>query len=99
MDTRPESDHAKEDARLLALIRESWLAAVARMGYAELWVTYAKSVGYGVNTVLPQSCGHRSIKVLRGYKVPLPMAGRPSLLAPNQPSESRFLHHSLTKPG
>lgn len=80
---RPDSDHALEDCRLLALIRDS----------------YAASGGvYGSRRVLGdlreagELCGkHRvarimranKIKAQRGYKAPRPIAGRPSLIAPN----------------
>ena len=80
---RPESDHAKEDARLLALIRDSWRASGGVYGSRRV---------LGDLREIGEVCGkHRvarimrqhSIKAQRGYKAPRPIAGRPSLLAPN----------------
>ncbi len=80
---RPESERAREDRRLLELIRNS----------------YAASHGvYGARRVLGdlreagETCGlHRvervmrnhKIKAVRGYKAPRHIAGRPSIIAPN----------------
>ncbi len=80
---RPESDHAKEDARLLALIRDSWRASGG---------VYESRRVLGDQREIGEVCGkHRvarimrqhSIKAQRGYQAPRPIAGRPSLLAPN----------------
>ena len=81
---KPLSDRAIEDQRLLGSIRDS----------------YAASGGvYGANRVFGdlreagETCGrHRvarimranKIKAVRGYKAPRPIAGRPSIIAPNK---------------
>jgi len=80
---RPTSDHAKEDARLLDLIRDSYVGSHGVYG--------ARRV-FGDLREAGESCGlhrverlmHRhKIKAVRGYKSPRRIAGRPSLIAPN----------------
>ena len=80
---QPESDRAKEDARLLSLIRDSWRASGGVYGSRRV---------LGDLREIGEVCGkHRvarlmrlhHIKAQRGYKAPRPIAGRPSLLAPN----------------
>lgn len=77
------SDHAKEDTRLLALIRDSWRASGRVYGSRRV---------LGDLREIGEACGqHRvarimrqhSIKAQHAYKAPRPIAGRPSLLAPN----------------
>jgi len=79
----PDSNHAKEDARLLALIRDSYAASGGVYGFRRV---------LGDLREIGETCGkHRvarimrthQIKAQRGYKAPRPIAGRPSLLAPN----------------
>jgi putative transposase len=76
-------DHAKEDERLLILIRASYLASRGVYG--------ARRV-FGDLREAGESCGlHRvehlmrkhKIKAIRGYKSPRAIAGRPSIIAPN----------------
>ena len=80
---RPMSDHAKEDERLLDLIRDSYTGSHGVYG--------ARRV-FGDLREAGESCGlHRverlmsrhKIKAVRGYKSPRRIAGRPSLIAPN----------------
>lgn len=77
------SDRAKEDARLLDLIRYSYAASHGVYG--------ARRV-FGDLREVGESCGlHRverlmrkhRIKAVRGYKTPRAIAGRPSIIAPN----------------
>jgi putative transposase len=76
-------DHAKEDTRLLVLIRASYLASRGVYG--------ARRV-FGDLREAGESCGlHRverlmrkhKIKAVRGYKSPRAIVGRPSVIAPN----------------
>ena len=76
-------DRAKEDARLINLIRDSYTASRGVYG--------ARRV-FGDLREAGESCGlHRverlmrrhKIKAVRGYKAPRAIAGRPSIIAPN----------------
>jgi putative transposase len=80
----PVSDHAKEDARLLDLIRASYRASHGVYGARRI---------FGDLREAGESCGlHRverimrenGIKPVRGYKRPRTIAGRPSIIAPNR---------------
>ena len=79
----PVSDRAKEDARLLNLIRDLYAASRGVYG--------ARRV-FGDLREAGERCGlHRverlmrkyKIKAVRGYKTPRAIAGRPSIIAPN----------------
>ncbi|MCD4485815.1 IS3 family transposase, partial [Chromobacterium vaccinii] len=80
---RPESDHAKEDTRLLALIRDSWRASGGVYGSRRV-LGDLREIGElcGKHRVARIMRQHR-IKAQRGYKAPRPITGRPSLFAPN----------------
>lgn len=80
----PLSDHAREDARLLDLIRASYNASHGVYGARRI---------FGDLREAGESCGlHRierimrenGIKPVRGYKKPRTIAGRPSIIAPNR---------------
>lgn len=80
---KPVSERDQDNDRLLKLIRDSY--AASRGVYGALRV-------YGDLREAGESCGkHRvarlmranRIKALRGYKAPCPIAGRPSIIAPN----------------
>ncbi|WP_218568371.1 IS3 family transposase [Pseudomonas sp. H9] len=80
---KPVSERDQDNDRLLKLIRDSY--AASRGVYGALRV-------YGDLREAGERCGkHRvarlmranRIKALRGYKAPRPIAGRPSILAPN----------------
>ncbi|MDT1026728.1 MULTISPECIES: IS3 family transposase [Pseudomonas aeruginosa group] len=80
---KPVSDRERENNRLLQLIRDSYAASRGVYG--------ARRV-FGDLREAGESCGkHRvarlmrahKIKALRGYKAPRPIAGRPSIIAPN----------------
>lgn len=80
----PQSDHAREDARLLQLIRASYSASHGVYGARRI---------FGDLREAGESCGlHRverimrenGIKPVRGYKKPRSIAGRPSIIAPNR---------------
>ncbi|SFL24641.1 HTH-like domain-containing protein [Mesorhizobium albiziae] len=80
----PVSDHAREDARLLDLIRASYRASHGVYGARRI---------FGDLREAGEICGlHRverlmrenGIKPVRGYKRPRAIPGRPSIIAPNR---------------
>lgn len=80
----PESERAREDARLLDLIRYSYSASHGIYGARRI---------FGDLREAGEHCGlHRierimrinGIKPVRGYKKPRSIAGRPSIIAPNR---------------
>ena len=81
---KPLSDRAIEDHRLLQLIRASYAASSGVYGAPRVFLDLREA---------GETCGkHRvarimrehKIKALRGYKAPRTIAGRPSIIAPNQ---------------
>jgi putative transposase len=81
---KPLSDRAIEDERLLGLIRDSYTISGGVYGAPRV---------FGDLREAGESCGkHRvarimrrhKIRAIRGYKAPRPIAGRPSILAPNR---------------
>jgi len=81
---KPLSDRAIEDLRLLALIRASYAGSGGVYGAPRVFLDLRET---------GERCGkHRvarimrinKIKALRGYKAPRPIAGRPSIIAPNK---------------
>lgn len=81
---QPNSEHAREDARLLDLIRYSYDASHGIYGARRI---------FGDLREAGEQCGlHRierimrvnGIKPVRGYKKPRSIAGRPSIIAPNR---------------
>jgi len=81
---RPLSKHAREDQRLLALIRASYTASGGVYGARRVFLDLRE---------LGETCGkHRvarimrvnGIKAIHGYKIPRGPYGRPSLIAPNK---------------
>jgi putative transposase len=80
---KPDSDRAKEDARLLVKIRQSYLASSgvygARRVFADLREAGETCGKHRVERIMQTN----RIKALRGYKAPRHIAGRPSLIAAN----------------
>ncbi|WP_236183549.1 IS3 family transposase [Pseudomonas protegens] len=81
---KPVSDREKENGRLLGLIRDSYAASRGVYGARRVFADLREA---------GESCGkHRvaalmrtnKIKVLRGYKAPRAIKGRPSIIAPNR---------------
>lgn len=81
---KPLSDRAIEDQRLLSLIRASYAASGGVYGAPRVFLDLREA---------GETCGkHRvarimrihKIKAVRGYKAPKPIAGRPSIIAPNK---------------
>lgn len=80
----PIGDHAREDARLLGLIRDSYSASHGVYGARRI---------FGDLREVGEICGlHRverlmranGIRPVRGYERPRTIAGRPSIIAPNR---------------
>jgi len=78
------SDRALEDLRLLGLIRASSAASGGVYGSPRV-ILDLREAGErcGRHRVARIMSDHR-IRALRGYKVPRPIAGRPSIIAPNK---------------
>jgi putative transposase len=80
---KPDSDRAKEDARLLVKIRQSYFASSgvygARRVFADLREAGETCGKHRVERIMQTN----RIKALRGYKAPRHIAGRPSLIAAN----------------
>ncbi len=81
---KPLSDRAIEDLRLLELIRASYAASHGVYGSPRVFLDL-REVGEqcGVHRVA-RIMKSQNIKALRGYKAPRIIAGRPSIIAPNQ---------------
>lgn len=81
---KPLSDRAIEDDRLLSLIRASYRASGGVYGaprvFLDLRETGERCGKHRVARIMREN----RIKALRGYKAPRPIAGRPSLIAPNK---------------
>ena len=81
---KPLSDRAIEDLRLLPLIRSSYAASSGVYGSPRVFLDLREAgEGCGVHRVARIMRTHK-IKALRGYKAPRPIAGRPSIIAPNK---------------
>ena len=80
----PVSDHGREDARLLDLIRESYGASHGVYGARRICGDL-REVGElcGLHRV-ERLMRENGIKPVRGYKKPRTIAGRPSIIAPNR---------------
>ena len=80
----PVSDHAKEDARLLDLIGDSYSASHGVYGARRIFGDL-REVGEvcGLHRV-ERIMAENGIKQVRGYKKPRGIAGRPSIIAPNR---------------
>jgi len=90
---RPLSNHAREDQRLLPLIRASYTASSSVYGARRVFLDL-REIG--------ETCGkHRvarimrvnGIKALHGYKIPRGPYGRPSIIAPNRLQREFTVEH------
>lgn len=90
---KPLSDRAIEDQRLLTLIRASYLASGRVYGSPRVFGDLREAgEGCGKHRVARLMRVHK-LKAQRGYKAPRPIAGRPSLLAPNKLNRSFTVDH------
>lgn len=90
---RPLSNHAREDQRLLTLIRASYTASSGVYGARRVFLDL-REIG--------ETCGkHRvarimrvnGIKAIHGYKIPRGPYGRPSVIAPNKLQREFTVEH------
>ncbi|MBA3563420.1 MAG: IS3 family transposase [Gammaproteobacteria bacterium] len=80
----PLSERAVEDQRLLILIRASHAASGGVYGSRRVFLDlHEAGETCGRHRVARLMQGNK-IKALRGYKAPRPIAGRPSIIAPNR---------------
>ena len=91
--SRPLSDRAIEDQRLLGLIRSSYTASGGVYGYRRVHLDL-REIG--------ETCGkHRvarimkinDIRAIHGYKIPRGAYGRPSIIAPNKLQREFTVEH------
>jgi putative transposase len=93
---QPLSDRAIEDVRLLALIRASYAASGGVYGAPRVFQDLREAgEGCGKNRVARIMRTHK-IKSMRGYKVPRPIAGRPSIIASNKVQREFTVEHPDT---
>ncbi len=80
---QPESERAREDRRLLELIRNSYAASHGVYGARRVFGDLREAgETCGLHRVERVMRNHK-IKAVRGYKAPRHIAGRPSIIAPN----------------
>jgi putative transposase len=81
---QPDSERAREDARLLTLIRDSYVGSGGVYGSRRVWGDLREAGEPCGKHRVARLMRQNKIKALRGYKAPRPIAGRPSLVAPNR---------------
>jgi hypothetical protein len=81
---KPESDRAKEDKRLLGAIRDSYAASGGVYGYRRVFGDLREAGELCGPNRIARIMKANKIRALRGYKAPCPIAGRPSIIAPNR---------------
>jgi putative transposase len=72
-----------EDQRLLTLIRDSYAASGGVYGSPRVFLDLREAGERCGKQRIARIMRERKIKALRGYKAPRPIAGRPSIIAPN----------------
>jgi putative transposase len=81
---KPLSDRAIENTRLVGLIRDSYVASGGVNGAPRVFDDLCEAgEGCGKHRVARLMRANK-IKALRGNKAPRPIAGRPSIIAPNR---------------
>ncbi len=81
---KPVSDRAIEDHRLLELIRASYSASRGVYGARRVFQDIREAGELCGKHRVAKIMRVNQIKALRGYKAPRPIAGRPSIIAPNR---------------
>lgn len=82
--TRPLSDRAIEDRRLLVLIRNSYAASGGVYGARRVFLDLREAGETCGRNRVARIMRINKIKALRGYKAPRRIKGRPSIIAPNR---------------
>jgi len=81
---RPRSDRAKDNERLIVLIRASHAASGGMCGARRVTADFKEAgEGCGKNRVA-RLMRINGIRRVTGYKVPRPLFGTPSILVPNR---------------
>jgi putative transposase len=81
---KPLSDRAIEDRRLLGLIRASYAASGGVYGSPRVFLDLREAGEQCGRHRVARIMRGQKIRALRGYKAPRPIAGRPSIIAPNK---------------
>ncbi len=81
---KPLSDRAVEDARLLALIKDSYDASSGVYGSPRVFLDLREAGEICGRHRVARIMKTHKIKALRGYKAPRHIVGRPSIIAPNR---------------
>ena len=81
---KPLSDRAVEDARLLALIKDSYDASSGVYGSPRVFLDLREAGEICGRHRVARIMKNHKIKALRGYKAPRHIVGRPSIIAPNR---------------
>jgi putative transposase len=79
----PISDHAREDARLLELIRASYRGSHGVYGARRIFGDLRRPARAAAS-IVSRLMRKNGIRPVRGYKKPRAIAGRPSIIAPNR---------------
>lgn len=80
---KPMSDRAIEDQRLLVLIRDSYAASSGVYGALRVFADLSEAGETCGKHRLARIMRQQRIEVLRGYKAPRHIVGRPSIITPN----------------
>lgn len=80
---KPVSDREQENSRLLQLIRDSYAASRGVYGARRVFGDLREAGETCDKNRVARLMHAYKIKALRGYKAPRPIAGRPSIIAPN----------------
>lgn len=81
---RPLSDRAREDSRLLPLIRASYAASGGVYGYRRVHLDLRETGEICGRHRIARIMKANSIRAVHGYKVPRIIYGRPSIVTPNR---------------
>jgi putative transposase len=81
---KPVSDRAIEDHRLLELIQDSYSASRGVYGARRVFQDMQEAGELCGKHRVAEIMRVNRIKALRGCKAPRPIAGRPSIIAPNR---------------
>ena len=81
---RPLSDRAREDGRLLPLIRASYAASGGVYGYRRVHLDLRETGEICGRHRIARIMKTNNIRAVHGYKVPRVVYGRPSIVTPNR---------------
>lgn len=87
------SDRAQKDARLLALIRDSYNASHGIYGSPRIFLDLREIGERCSKNRVAKIMKNHQIKAIRGYKAPRKIVGRPSLISSNQLNREFTVEH------